>query len=84
MRKWLEAMQKGGAQRCNSPHSVHRVCTNNRKIDAHEGHDVGICNILGDFLSADMEKYLKMVTVWEPSGTDGKNCAQNIQKACDI
>ena len=30
-------------------------------IDAHEGRDVGICNILGAFLSADMEKDIKML-----------------------
>ena len=29
-------------------------------IDAHEGHDVGICNILGAFLSADMDEDMKM------------------------
>ena len=53
-------------------------------VNAHEERNARIYEILGDFLSADMEKYLKMVTVWEPSGTDGKNCAQNIQTACDI
>ena len=29
-------------------------------IDAHEGRDVGICNIPGDFLGADMDKDVKM------------------------
>ena len=29
-------------------------------IDAHEGLNVGICNIQGDFLSADMDKDMKM------------------------
>ena len=30
------------------------------KIDAHEGHEVGICNILGAFLSEDMDKDAKI------------------------
>ena len=30
-------------------------------IDAHEGRDVGICDILGAFLSADMDESVKMV-----------------------
>ena len=29
-------------------------------INAHEGHNVGICDILGAFLSADMDKEVKM------------------------
>ena len=30
------------------------------KIDAHEGRDVGICSIPGDFIGADMDKDVKM------------------------
>ena len=52
--------KKGVAWIHNYPHSVHIICTNHRKIDAHEVRDVEICNIPGAFLSADMYKDVKM------------------------
>ena len=60
MRGWTETTQKGGARRHNSPHRVHIVHTNHGKIDAHEGRDVSICDIPGDFLSTDMDEEVKM------------------------
>ena len=60
MRGWTETMKKGGNRRLNFTHSVHRVNTNYRKIDGHEGRDVGVINITVDFFSADMDEDMKM------------------------
>ena len=50
-----EATQKVGDQRCNFPHSFHGVCS-----DHGNNRCVGICSIPGAFLSADIDKDVKM------------------------
>ena len=60
MCEWTETTQKCGTCRRNFTHSVHIVHANHRKIDGHEGRDVGVFNITVAFSSADMDEDIKM------------------------
>ena len=60
MYRWPETTQKCGTPRRTSPTMSTEYVLITATIDAHEGLNVGICDILGDFFSSNMDKDIKI------------------------